>query len=510
MTTSLVNIIEPPPRLTGDAQHDTVAVIQWLASFYSKGVLSGGLLQNQNLLASLPPVLQSIVALQAAADKLMYFTGAETLDLTSLTTFARTLLDDADAAAARSTLGAGTVTAVTGTAPIVSSGGDAPAISISDFVGSGVTHARGAVPDPGAAAGTTKFLREDATFAVPVGAGDVVGPAGATSGNVVLFNGATGKIIKDGGTLGSAAFTASGSYDVAGAAAAVTPTTLGLVIGTHVQAYDADLVTWSGITPGANVGTALAVAVGTDGAFVVKGGALGTPSGGTLTNCSGLPAAGVAGTALVAAAIGVTVQAYDADLTTWAGITPGANVGTFLATPSSANLRAALTDETGTGGAVFADAPQFTTGIGIGATAAGAGGIAFPATAVAVADANTLDDYEEGTWTPADNSGASLAFTSVSGSYTKIGRLVIASFQFTYPSTADATACSINGLPFAMATGPQEGGYLSFNPLTIAATIIGGGASSTSFRFYGTNSGNRTNAQCSLLTFQGTMIYRTN
>ncbi len=42
-------------------------------------------------------------------------------------------------------------------------------------------------------------------------------------------------------------------------------------------------------------------------------------------------------------------QAADADLTTWAGITPGANVGTFLATPSSANFTAALTDEDGTG-----------------------------------------------------------------------------------------------------------------------------------------------------------------
>lgn len=47
-------------------------------------------------------------------------------------------------------------------------------------------------------------------------------------------------------------------------------------------------------------------------------------------------------------------QASDADLTTWAGITPGANVGTFLATPSSANLRGAVTDESGTGALIFA------------------------------------------------------------------------------------------------------------------------------------------------------------
>jgi len=37
------------------------------------------------------------------------------------------------------------------------------------FVASGGSHAAGAVPDPGSSAGTTKFLREDATFAVPAG-----------------------------------------------------------------------------------------------------------------------------------------------------------------------------------------------------------------------------------------------------------------------------------------------------------------------------------------------------
>lgn len=60
-------------------------------------------------------------------------------------------------------------------------------------------------------------------------------------------------------------------------------------------------------------------------------------------------------------AIGSDVQAWDTDLDTWATITPGSNVGTWLATPSSANLRSALTDETGTGEAVFSDTPTLTT-----------------------------------------------------------------------------------------------------------------------------------------------------
>jgi len=66
--------------------------------------------------------------------------------------------------------------------------------------------------------------------------------------------------------------------------------------------------------------------------------ALGTPSGGTLTSCTGLPiSTGVSGL--------------------------GTGVATFLATPSSANLLAAVTDETGSGSLVFATSPTLTTPI---------------------------------------------------------------------------------------------------------------------------------------------------
>jgi hypothetical protein len=87
---------------------------------------------------------------------------------------------------------------------------------------------------------------------------------------------------------------------------------------------------------GTGVATALAVNVGTAGSPVINGGALGTPSSGTLTNATGLPiSTGVSGL--------------------------GAGVATFLATPSSANLAAAVTDETGTGALVFANSPTFVT-----------------------------------------------------------------------------------------------------------------------------------------------------
>lgn len=83
---------------------------------------------------------------------------------------------------------------------------------------------------------------------------------------------------------------------------------------------------------GTGIATALSVNTGTAGSVVVNGGALGTPSSGTLTNATGLPiSTGVSGL--------------------------GTGVATFLATPSSANLAAAVTGETGTGALVFGTTP---------------------------------------------------------------------------------------------------------------------------------------------------------
>lgn len=67
--------------------------------------------------------------------------------------------------------------------------------------------------------------------------------------------------------------------------------------------------------------------------------------------------AGYATTAAVAAGY----QPLDADLTSWAGITRAAGFDTFVATPSSANLAALVTGETGSGALVFGTSPALTT-----------------------------------------------------------------------------------------------------------------------------------------------------
>ena len=104
-------------------------------------------------------------------------------------------------------------------------------------------------------------------------------------------------------TWASYDLTAFGRSVSALADASAGRTLFGLVIGTNVQAYDADLTTWAGITPGTGVAAALAVNVGSAGAFVAFNGAGGTPSSLTLTNATGLPVSGI--TASTSTAIGV-------------------------------------------------------------------------------------------------------------------------------------------------------------------------------------------------------------
>jgi hypothetical protein len=88
-----------------------------------------------------------------------------------------------------------------------------------------------------------------------------------------------------------------------------------LEIGVDVQAYDADLTTWAGVTPGTGVAAALAVAVGSAGAFVTFNGAGGTPSSLTLTNASGLPLSGVTDSTSEALGVGTLELGHASDTT---------------------------------------------------------------------------------------------------------------------------------------------------------------------------------------------------
>ena len=64
-------------------------------------------------------------------------------------------------------------------------------------------------------------------------------------------------------------------------------------------------------------------------------------------------------------------QPLDSDLTSWAAVTRASGYDTFAATPSSANLAALLTDETGSGAAVFGTGPTLTSPVIAGSASTG-------------------------------------------------------------------------------------------------------------------------------------------
>lgn len=102
------------------------------------------------------------------------------------------------------------------------------------------------------------------------------------------------------------------------------------------------------------------------------------------------------------------------------------------------------------------------------------GQIAFPASQNASSDANTLDDYEEGTWTPAlsfTTPPTGLVYSQQTGRYTKIGRLVSISFGIVLSAkgTGGAGAATITGLPFTAGAAAQFSTV--FNNVSLTASF---------------------------------------
>ena len=384
----------------------------------------------------------------------------------------------------------GTVTSVTGTAPVVSSGGTTPAISMAaattsvngyltstdwttfnskqaalvsgtniktvngtTLLGAGdlgtITYAYGGTGLTSYTAGDIIYASAANTVAkLPIGTSGqrlvvaaglpswatdtttgTVTSVGFTGGIITVANPTTTPAFTIAGTSGGIPYFSSASTWATSAALAASA----LVVGGGAGAAPATITTGTGVV------TALGVNTGTAGAFVVNGGALGTPSSGTVTNLTGTASININGT------VGAT--------------TP--TTGSFTTMKAS-------------------------TGAAVGGATPGAGGIAFPATAVTVADVNTLDDYEEGTWTPADASGAGLTFTLEYATYTKIGRLVTLNLRLAFPATASVADVLIAGLPFAAAASGSGSRIGNFAPLISGKTTPTTGiiVSDTEFRLY--------------------------
>ena len=196
----------------------------------------------------------------------------------------------------------GTVTSVTGTAPVVSSGGNTPAISM--------------------AAATTSvngyLTSTDWTTFNSKGSGSVTSVAQSFTGGLISV--ANSPITTSGtlaltvaGTSGGIPYFSSATTWATSAALAASA----LVIGGGAG------VAPSTTTTGTGVVTALGVNTGTAGAFVVNGGALGTPSSGTVTNLTGTASININGT------VGATTAAAGTFTTVTATTYVGVSGGTF-------------------------------------------------------------------------------------------------------------------------------------------------------------------------------------
>ena len=112
-------------------------------------------------------------------------------------------------------------------------------------------------------------------------------------------------------------------------------------------------------------------------------------------------------------------------------------------------------------------------------------GVTFPATQVACTDVNTLDDYEEGTWTA--SLGGTATYTANTGTYVKIGKFVFWTVDFWVNTIGTGSTNTISGLPFTVGTKSSgtvsSFSNLSSNQITVVPFTNNSG---TSIVFYGT------------------------
>ena len=103
--------------------------------------------------------------------------------------------------------------------------------------------------------------------------------------------------------------------------------------------------------------------------------------------------------------------------------------------------------------------PKATTTLGVGNTtpASSGAGISFPATQSASTDVNTLDDYEEGTWTPiftTSGTNPTIVYAIQAGYYRKIGSFVYCSARIQTSSISGGSGnLYISGMPFSLSAG---------------------------------------------------------
>jgi len=207
--------------------------------------------------------------------------------------------------------------------------------------GTGASTAAGALNNllPSQTSNANKYLQTDGTNAtwdaVSLSTADITGTLAVANGGtgVTTSTGTTNVVLSNSPTLVTPALGTP--------SAAVLTNATGLPISTGVSGLGTNVATLLATPSSANLASAITDETGSGSLVFATSPTLvtpilGTPTSGTLTNATGLPiSTGVSGL--------------------------GTGVATFLATPSSANLISAVTDETGTGSLVFATSPTLVT-----------------------------------------------------------------------------------------------------------------------------------------------------
>jgi len=157
---------------------------------------------------------------------------------------------------------------------------------------------------------------------------------------------------------------------------------------------------------------------------------------------------------------------------------------------SSSNIQTSVTLTT----------PIVATTIGVGgATPSTSGsGISFPATQSASTDANTLDDYEEGSWTP--SIGGTATYVDQTSSYIKIGRVVTITGILRISSIGTGSTTAVSGLPFVSSSTGQHTVNINYYSSSATSTnwISGYIQPSTSYFNFSGNNSNSTTANSSI------------